>query len=178
MCVCVCVCVCARAEGHMSRASGLCCVALGPALCLYEPERGGKNLPFAKGLRRGMWTSDPGGGKPSLTSSLPPCWTSRPRVAGRGAVLASPLFRPLYLPCTLPLPASPAGWSHPLRPFSCSLPTPTPCLSGSPSSDGPKPHGVSGSLEGAAHLPHRQEAGHARRAPPPPALRPSRCDFL
>lgn len=34
------VCVCARAEGHVSRAGGLCCVALGPALCLSEPERG------------------------------------------------------------------------------------------------------------------------------------------
>lgn len=172
------VCVCARAEGHVSRAGGLCCVALGPALCLSEPERG-EEPALCQGPEKRHVDLRPRWGetKPHLFPSSLLDFKGDHELRG-GAVLASPLFRPLYLPCTRPLPASPAGWSHPLRPFSCSLPTPTPSLSGSPSSDGPKTHGVSGSLEGAARLPHRQEAGPARRAPPPPALRPSRCDLL
>ena len=137
--------------------------------------KGGKNPPFAKGLSKGIWTPAPGrGNQASLLPLLPAGLHGGPRVVGRCRFLPSPVhsISPLHPPSP-----SLAGRTEP-PPSPLLPPTPTPSLSGSPSSRGPKPREVSGSLEGAVRLPHRQEAGPARRAPPPPALRPSRCDLL
>ena len=165
-------CVCA--EGHVSRASELCCVALGPALCLSEPERGQKPALCQGPEQRHLDPALGGGNQGSPLPLIPAGLHGGPRVGGRCRFLPSPVHS--VSPLHSPSPSLAGGTEPPPSPLL--PPTPTPSLSGSPLSHGPKPHEVSGSLEGAAHLPHRQEAGPARRALPPPALRPSRCDLL
>lgn len=111
-------CVCVRAQRAM------CLGPVGFAVWLWVQHfaslslKGGKNLPFAKGLRKGMWTSDPGGGKPSLTSSLPPCWTSRGTTSygGGGSVGFSPLPSTLS-PLHPPSPSLTSGMEPPPSPL-------------------------------------------------------------
>lgn len=136
-------CVCVRAQ----RAT--CLGPVGFAVWLWVQHfaslslKGGKNLPFAKGLRKGMWTSDPGGGKPSLTSSLPPFWTSRGTTSYGGGQCwllpssvhsispAPALSQPHQRDGATPFAPSPAPCPPPLRPSRGLLHLMAPRLMGS-----------------------------------------------
>ena len=116
MCVCVCVCTHTRAEGHMSRAGGLCCVALGLALCLSEPERGEKPA-LCQGPEKRHVDLRPGWGKtkPHLfPSSLLDFKTTSCRAGG--SVGFSPLPSTLS-PLHPPSPSLASGMEPPHSPL-------------------------------------------------------------
>lgn len=169
-------CVCA--EGHVvDRVSELCCMALGPALpASLSPKRAGQGAGCGRGTcpcqgpEQRYLDPQTRAGKPSFTSSLAPCWTSRVTTSWR-QVVSFLLSSPLHIsPAPLPLPASPAGRSHPSAPSPAPHPFPL-CPSRGLPSHGPKSRGVSGSLEGQPASPHRQEAGPARRASAAPSTK-------